>query len=129
MKEVIANSDTTSVPNSPPYFKGILNLRGVVISIFDLRLKLKAAAPATDKETTIVILDFAPLTLGVIVDSVDAVVAYDEKDISVAPDTDAKTKTDYLTGVARSKDALTLILDLRKVLDAEDLKHSKKIAA
>lgn len=132
VKEVIANTETTSIPQAPPYFKGIMNLRGQVISVIDLRAKLKIAHPEVNLETTIVILDIHGLSLGVIVDSVDSVMAYASDAISDPPDHDTSVKADYIVGIAREKDHLTLVLDLRKALNTDDMKSLRqqhKIAA
>lgn len=122
VKEVIANTETTNIPQAPAYFKGIMNLRGQVISVIDLRSKLKVGKAETTAETTIVILDVNSLSLGVIVDSVNSVTAYDTEMISDPPDHDSSLKTDYIVGVAREKEHLTLILDLQKALNTDDMK-------
>ena len=122
VKEVIANTETTSIPQAPSYFKGIMNLRGQVISIIDLRSKLKVGKTETTQETTIIILDINNLSIGVIVDSVDQVIAYEPGTISDPPDHDSSIKADYIVGVARDKEYLTLVLDLQKALNTEDMK-------
>lgn len=125
VKEVLGNVETTAIPQAPPHFKGIMNLRGQVISVIDLRTKLKIGKPDITPETTIIIMDFAPLCLGVIVDSVDSVAMYESKDLSEPPDTDSSMKADYITGVARSENSLTLILDLKAMLNTNDFKVIK----
>ena len=129
VKEVLGNVETTSIPQAPPHFKGIMNLRGQVISVVDLRIKLKIGKPDITPETTIIIMDFAPLSLGVIVDSVDCVAMYEAKDISEPPDTDSTIKSDFITGVARADKALTLILDLKAMLNTNDYKVMKTSSA
>ncbi|MBN8535907.1 MAG: purine-binding chemotaxis protein CheW [Deltaproteobacteria bacterium] len=126
VKEVLGTVETTAIPQAPPHFKGIMNLRGQVISVIDLRLKLKLGKPEAHSETTFIILDFAPLSLGVIVDSVDSVVAIEGKDISRTPDVESNVKTEFIQGVARSEKALTLILDLKLALNADDYKILKE---
>ena len=125
VKEVLGNVETTAIPQAPPHFKGIMNLRGQVISVIDLRTKLKIGKPEVTPETTIIIMDFAPLCLGVIVDSVDCVAMFEGKDISNTPDTDSTIKSDFITGVARSENSLTLILDLEAMLNISDYKVLK----
>ncbi|OYZ12996.1 MAG: hypothetical protein B7Y39_18450 [Bdellovibrio sp. 28-41-41] len=126
VKEVIANTNTTNIPQAPSYFKGIMNLRGQVISVIDLRSKLKVSKPESSLETTIIILDINSLSIGVVVDSVESVVAYDAGNISAPPDHDSAVKTEYIVGVAREKDYLTLILDLRKALNTEDMTAARQ---
>lgn len=125
VKEVIANVETTSIPQAAPYFKGIMNLRGRVISIIDLRLKLKVGKAETTPETTIVILDINDLSLGVIVDSVNSVTSFERSAISDPPLSDTTLKADYLFGVARTENDLTLLIDLNQVLNTDDLKTMK----
>lgn len=129
VKEVLGNVETTAIPQAPPHFKGIMNLRGQVISVIDLRTKLKIGKPDITPETTIIIMDFAPLCLGVIVDSVDCVAMYEGKDLSEPPDTDSSMKADFITGVARTENSLTLILDLKAMLNTNDFKVIKNSKA
>lgn len=125
VKEVIANTETTTVPQAAAHFRGIMNLRGQVISVIDLRVKLKAGKPETTPETTIVILDVNGLSLGVVVDSVSSVTTFEQSAISEPPVHDSSVKTDYIFGVARHGKDLTLLIDLKKVLNTDDLKTMK----
>lgn len=121
VKEVIALTETTPVPYSPSYFKGIMNLRGQVISVIDLRLKLKMPKQDASAETAIIILDLFPLSLGVIVDSVESVLAVDQKEIQPPPEVGGSNTT-YIRGVTKKDKKLILILDIEKTLSVEDLK-------
>jgi purine-binding chemotaxis protein CheW len=103
-----------------------MNLRGQVISVIDLRSKLKISHQDVSSETTIVILDINGLSLGVVVDSVDSVMAYSDEAISDPPDHDTTVKADYIVGVAREKDHLTLVLDLEKALNTQDMKSLRQ---
>ncbi|OYZ20084.1 MAG: hypothetical protein B7Y39_11200 [Bdellovibrio sp. 28-41-41] len=125
VKEVIANTETTNIPQAAPYFKGIMNLRGQVISVIDLRVKLKVGKASTTPETTIVILDVNGLSLGVVVDSVNSVTSFENSMINEPPVHDSSTKTDYIFGVARQDKDLTLLIDLEKALNTDDLKTMK----
>lgn len=131
VKEVIGMTEATPIPYTPPYFKGIINLRGQVISVIDLRSKLRLAKAEIGPETSIIILDLSPLCLGVIVDSINSVLAVTQEDLSPAPDVDSSVKEQYLTGVARKDNRLTLLLDIRSTLSVEDiqtLKNQKQAA-
>ena len=131
VKEVIGMTEPTPIPQTPPYFKGIINLRGQVISVIDLRSKLQLSKAEDGPETSIIILDHASLCLGVIVDSINSVLALSSNDLSAPPDaTDLKEA--YLTGVARQENRLTLILDIGATLSIQDLNilsHNHKKAA
>lgn len=125
VKEVVGNQDATPIPHSPAYFKGVINLRGSVISIIDLRTRLKIPNMAKSPEATIMILDIGHAPIGVIVDSVDCVTEYESSNIEPAPGADMGLHTEFLSGVAKDKDSLTLILNMSALFSAEDLKFIK----
>jgi purine-binding chemotaxis protein CheW len=121
VREVIALGEITPVPHTPPHFKGIMNLRGQVISVIDLRTKFNMKKIETGSETAIVILDLNPFCLGIVVDSVDSVLALTEDQISPSPDIESSVSQEYITGVARIEKKLILILDIEKALSIDDL--------
>lgn len=119
VKEVIGLCDITPIPCSADYFKGVLNLRGQIISVIDLKKKLKIGEEA-GSEPSIVIVDFESLQLGFVVDSVDKVCAWDAGKTTPPPDTPFAIEHRFIAGVAQEKDALTLLLDLENVLSISD---------
>lgn len=119
IREVIRLPDVTKVPQTPSYFLGIMNLRGSVISVMDLRLKLNI--PMTSSaEATVIILDLGDYSLGVLVDRVNAVVLIDEKTFSDKPELGSSAMAAAIRGVFRKDDKLVLILDIAKALSVED---------
>ena len=122
VKEVIADTKTTNIPQAPAYFRGIMNLRGQIISVIDLRNKLKVGKSEESTETTIVILDIDGLFIGVTVDSVDSVTSFEAASISEPPTHDSSIKIEYIMGVARKDKGLTLLIYLKKVLNTDDMK-------
>ncbi|MBC7533903.1 MAG: purine-binding chemotaxis protein CheW [Oligoflexus sp.] len=133
VREVIAQTEITPVPYTPAHFKGVMNLRGQVISVIDMRLKFKMKAKDASGETAIIILDLSPVSLGVVVDSVTSVVALNEDQISPSPEIESSISTDYITGIVRMDGKLILILEIEKTLSLDDLssmrKHIKSTAA
>jgi len=121
VREVIALPDITSVPHTPAHFKGIMNLRGQIISVIDLRLKFKMAKADTTQETAVIILDIAAASLGVVVDSIDSVLAVETSNISDTPDIESVITSDYITGVTRKDKKLVLLLDIERTLSVEDM--------
>ncbi len=119
VKEVIAVPEITPVPQTPPYFMGIMNLRGQVISILDLRSKL-GIKPAPSAETAVIICDLGQMVIGVIVDSINSVLAPKEGEIAPRPDLQHSKTGDYVTGVYRHHQKLVLFLEIAKILNAED---------
>lgn len=131
IKEVIGLPEVTPIPQSPPHFMGIMNLRGQVISVMDLRQKLSIKSPNTE-ETSVIILDLGDYNLGVVVDKVNSVQMLNQEDISEKPIVESNKAHDYITGVFRKEDKLILLLDIAKALSVEDRttvsKNSKKAA-
>lgn len=123
VKEVLGNLQFTKVPQSPPYFKGIVNLRGQIISVIDLRQKMKINSKLADGvEATTIILDLGALTLGVMVDSVDYVKEYSAEDLGEPPATDSSVNTDFILSVAREREDLVLVIDIKSLLNVSDYK-------
>lgn len=119
VKEVIAVPETTPIPHTPPHFLGIMNLRGQVISIIDLRKKFSMSAKNTE-ETSVIILDLKTQFLGVVVDSVNSVLAIKNSEVLEKPMIESSKSTEYITGVFRKNDHLVLLLDIFKTLSQED---------
>lgn len=118
VKEVIAVPEMTQIPATPKHFLGIMNLRGQVISVIDLRLKLGVTS-SQSAETAVIICDIGGMTLGVLVDSVNAVLHPREQDLSEKPQVESKAN-EYITCVYRKDKDLILFLDIARVLDAGD---------
>jgi len=125
VKEVIELTKITPIPYAPTHFKGIMNLRGQVISVIDLRLKLKMSKADVGPLSAIIILDLSPLCLGVIVDSINCVLAAEHSEIKPRPDVESQVKSDYILGVIRSNQDLVLLLDVERTLNAEDFQTIK----
>jgi purine-binding chemotaxis protein CheW len=119
VKEVIAVPEITPIPSSPIHFLGIMNLRGQVISIIDLRQKLGIQAK-NSTETAVIICDLGNLCLGVVVDSINSVLAPKCEDISPKPELQSSKNSDYITGVFRKENRLVIFLDIVKTLSPED---------
>lgn len=128
VKEVIEVPDITPVPHTPEYYLGIMNLRGQVISIIDLRLKLKNVKQDLEKKTAVIILDFEGFSLGVAVSAVNRVLALTEEEIKERPAMESTENLDYISGVAHRDKKLILLLDVSKALNVDDLSliHSQK---
>lgn len=119
VKEVIALPEITPVPQTPPHFLGIMNLRGQVISVMDLRAKL-SIKPNTSGETAIIICDLKPNSVGVVVDAINSVLSPSRQEISDKPEIKSQRNTEYIKGVFRHQEKLILLLDIGRTLDLSD---------
>jgi purine-binding chemotaxis protein CheW len=133
VKEVIGLSATTPIPNTPAYFKGIINLRGQVISIMDLRLKLNLKKADYGPEASIIILDMDSHFLGVIVDSINCVLPFTPEEMSEAPSSAVTSvKEAFIKSIGKKDKRLILNLDIGAILNPADrgaLGTVKKLAA
>lgn len=126
VKEVIAVPEFTPIPHTPAYFIGLMNLRGQVISVLDLRKKLNVEADRSGEEA-VIICDLDDLCLGVLVDSVNSVLTPKDGEILPRPPIESKISTDYITAVYRRNDHLVLFLDIGKALSSHDLMAAKSM--
>ncbi len=119
VKEVIAPPEITPVPQTPPYFLGIMNLRGQIISVMDLRTKL-SIKPSASSETSVIICDLISSSIGIVVDSIDSVLSPTREALSAKPEIQSQRNTDYIEGVFRNGEQLVLLLDVVKTLSLGD---------
>lgn len=124
VKEVIGITEIRNVPLSPKYFLGILNLRGQVISIVDLRIKLGITKSSNSDENSIIILEMEGVYFGVVVDSVDSVTPFTEEQMSEPPIREGVSNVDYISAVARFETSMTLVIDMMKIFNLEEMKRT-----
>lgn len=119
VREVIAVPEITPVPYTPPHFLGIMNLRGQVISVMDLRTKLGVKGKISN-ENSVIICDLNPLSIGVVVDSINQVLSPNEEEIQEKPEIESRQSVEFITGVIRKENKLILLLDILKLLNLAD---------
>lgn len=111
----------TKVPNTQKYVMGIINLRGEVIPIVDLRLKFNMASKELDDNHRIIIVNLQDKSMGFLVDSVSEVAEIDEEDIAQPPEEISDINSKYITGVAKYKDRIFIILDIDIVVSDKEM--------
>lgn len=119
VKEVIALPETTPIPNTPKYFLGIMNLRGKILSLIDLRTKLNIRNHI-GSETTVIICEMGPYSMGIVVDTVLSVMSLLKSEIKDKPEIKSQGSTDYITGIVNRDSELVLLIDILKALDMSD---------
>lgn len=119
VREVIGVPEFTPIPQAPSYYLGMMNLRGQVISVIDLRGKLGLKG-TKNPETSVVIIDLGEHSMGLMVDSVNSVLTPSADHISPPPDMARTPASEFVTAVYRRDDKLILVLDILKVLSRED---------
>ncbi|GAB4287177.1 MAG: hypothetical protein Kow0092_40300 [Deferrisomatales bacterium] len=120
VQEIIGNAPTTPVPRSPEFVRGVINLRGAVIPVVDLRAKF-GLAPAEDGPTTCIVVVRVPwarnqAAMGILVDDVPEVKLLGEGQVEPAPEFASGVAADYLVGVGKLADRMVMLLDIDRVL-------------
>jgi purine-binding chemotaxis protein CheW len=126
VKEIIGVMNITSVPQTPKYVKGVINLRGKVIPVIDLRLKFGMDAMEYNDRTCIIVVDIAgkagkKTVMGIVVDSVSEVLNIKGEEIEDTPTFGVRLGTDYILGMAKVKGGVKILLDINKVLTTDDV--------
>ncbi len=132
VREIIGMMGITAIPQTPPYIKGVINLRGRVIPVVDLRLKFGLPPLEYGERTCIIVADvvsrLGPVQVGVVVDSVSEVLNVNGGDITPPPAFGAQIDTSYILGIAKAKGAIKILLDIDRVLAAEELAGMEKLS-
>ena len=125
VKEIIGMLEITRVPQTPSYIKGVINLRGKVIPVIDLRTKFGLEAGDYTERTCVVVVEVArtggQVLIGSVVDSVTEVLNIREGEIEETPDFGVQLDNQYLLGMAKAGGGIKLLLDIDRVLGSEDL--------
>ena len=119
--EIIRTMEITKVPKAPAFVEGVINLRGLVIPIIDLRRRFGLAEKAGDSDTRIIVIEINGMSVGFVVDSVSEVLRIPANTVEPAPPVVAGVDSDYISGVGKLEDRLLILLDLDKLLSADDL--------
>lgn len=127
VQEIIGMTKITAIPNSLHFLKGVINLRGIVVPVVDMRLKFNMEGREYDFFTVILIVEVQNNLVGMIVDTVSDVVDIADKDISTKKNIHANVHSDFIAGIANKNDDLIIILDTDKMLSTEELKEIDSI--
>ncbi len=119
--EIIEVQEITPVPEFPDYAKGIINLRGRIIPIIDVRLRFHKKEEAYNERTCIIVVNISGLDIGFIVDTVDEVLDIEDENISAAPKISTDRSTKYITGVGKVENRIVLLLDANKMLSEDEI--------
>lgn len=118
--------DIFKIPNTPDYIEGLANLRGKVLTIFNLRRRFNLASPEFDENTKIIIASTSVSEIGIIVDGVREIIKVEDNEFDPVPQALNNVRDRFLSGTAKVGGRLILMLDLEKVLTEEDMKLAKK---
>lgn len=127
VKEIIGLMDITKLPRTPEFVKGVINLRGKVIPVLDLRLKFGIEKKEYDEKTSIIVVEIDDknnrIQIGVLVDSVSEVLNVSPEDLEPTPKFGVALDTAYILGMAKGNDTVRTLLNIDKVLITDDIKN------
>ena len=125
VREVLDYTDITRVPRMPDFMRGVINLRGSVVPVVDMRLKFDLSLTEKTQDTCIIIIeiniDGETCLLGALADSVSEVLVLEPEQIEPAPKFGMRLKTEFIRGMGKKKDQFIIILDIDKVFSADEL--------
>ena len=132
IKEIIGMLPITSVPQTPEFVKGVINLRGKVIPVIDLRLRFGMGKIDYTERTCIIVVEIegqeGTVLIGIVVDSVSEVLNIKSDDIEDTPTFGTKLNTDYILGMAKMEGGVKILLDIDRVLSGEEVASLEKTA-
>lgn len=126
--EIIGIQSITKVPEVPEYVKGIINLRGKIIPVIDVRLKFGKEPMEYNDRTCIIVIDITEVSVGLIVDNVDEVLTIEDQDIAPPPASKTGFENRYIKGIGKAGERVQLLLDCEKILKNDELEMIEAIA-
>lgn len=127
VEEIIRIISITKIPNAPDFIEGVINLRGKVIPVIDLRTRLKRTKKSHDNNTRVIVVEVSGMTVGFIVDSVKEVLRIPKNITEPPPTLVSGLDSEYITAIGKLEDRLIILLDLDKVLDFNQKKELSEV--
>lgn len=119
--EIIEVQDITFVPEAPEYVKGVINVRGRIIPVIDVRIRFRREEAKYTERTCIVIVNISDVEIGFVVDTVDEVIDLEDENIAPPPKVQTDRAAKYITGVGKVEDRIVLLLDAAKMFSEDEL--------
>lgn len=121
VQEIRGYESPTLIANAPPFIKGVINLRGVIVPIVDLRIKFNLGTPDYTPFTVVIILNVAARVVGVVVDSVSDVISLLPDEIKATPEFSASFDTKYILGLATFDGRMMIVTDIERLMTSADM--------
>lgn len=121
VQEIRGYDAVTHIANAPEFIKGVINLRGVIVPIVDMRIKFKVGEPTYNEFTVVIIMNVLGRVIGMVVDGVSDVVALSPEQIKPTPQMGAAMDTDYITGLGTVNDQMLILVDIEKLMSSEEM--------
>jgi len=128
VQEIRGYDAVTHIANAPEFIKGVVNLRGVIVPIVDMRIKFKVGEPTYNDFTVVIIMNVLGRIIGMVVDGVSDVVALSPEQIKEAPEMGSSMDTDYITGLGTLNDQMLILVDIERLMSSEEMQVMEQAA-
>jgi purine-binding chemotaxis protein CheW len=129
VQEIRGYESVTRIANAPEFIKGVINLRGIIIPVVDMRIKFKLGTPVYDQFTVVIILNISGRIMGMVVDSVSDVTTLSADQIKPAPEMGAVFDSDYLVGLGTVDERMLILIDIDRLMSSSEMGLVEKLAA
>ena len=121
VQEIRSYEEPTRIANAPSFIKGVVNLRGVIVPVVDLRIKLNCEKVEYNGFTVVIVLNVRGRVVGAVVDSVSDVLELGPQDISAVPEMNATVDTSFITGIASTGERMLILMDIEALMSGADM--------
>ena len=121
VQEIRGYEAVTTIANAPDFIKGVINLRGIIVPVVDMRIKFKLDSVTYDETTVVIILNIAKRVVGMVVDGVSDVTTLKAEQIRAAPEFGAGLDVQYLQGLGTVDDRMIILVDIEKLMSSRDM--------
>ncbi|WP_416885128.1 chemotaxis protein CheW [Marinospirillum sp.] len=121
VQEIRGYDGVTRIANTPDYIKGVINMRGVIVPVVDMRLKFHVGEATYNQFTVMIILNLGARVVGMVVDGVSDVVALDAEQIRPAPEFGAALDTQYIKGLVSMEDRMVIVVDIERLMTSQEM--------
>jgi len=121
VQEIRGYDAVTKIANAPPFIKGVINLRGVIVPIVDLRIKFNLGQASYDQFTVVIILNIGKRVMGVVVDGVSDVIQLNADNLRAAPEFGSILDTRYILGLGTVENRMIIVVDIEKLMSSQEM--------
>jgi purine-binding chemotaxis protein CheW len=121
VQEIRGYETVTRIANAPEFIKGVINLRGIIIPVVDMRIKFKLGTPVYDQFTVVIILNIGGRVVGMVVDSVSDVTTLTPEQVKPAPEMGTAFSTDFLIGLGTIDERMLILIDIDKLMSSSEM--------
>ena len=129
VQEIRGYETVTRIANAPDFIKGVINLRGIIIPVVDMRIKFRLGTPTYDQFTVVIILNIGGRIMGMVVDSVSDVTTLTPDQIKPAPEMGSAFNGEYLTGLGTVDERMLILIDIDKLMSSSEMGLMDRLAA